>query len=118
MTKEIEKVTEKGHPPHRATHGSPKAPITLNDSKIQAYVLEDGRRVLSGRGMQAALGLGQSHGGKLKDLLNQKALKPFISAELAMELENPIKFVRPGRGGVIASGYEATILSRLSDVIL
>lgn len=103
---------------HRATHGSPKTPIELNESKIQAYVLDDKRRVLSGRGMQEALGLGQAHGAKLKNFLAQKILKPFISSELAAELENPIKFIRPGRGGLVASGYEATILSRIADVVL
>ena len=77
------------HQPTRATHGSPKSPLILNDHKIQCYVLEDGRRVLSGRGMQDAFGMGQSHGGKLKDFMTAKAIKPFISEELAMELDKP-----------------------------
>lgn len=102
----------------RATHGSISKPIKLNDTSVQCYVLENKQRVLSGRGMQAALGLGQSHGTILKGLLGNSLIKPFISSELAMELENPISFIRPGRGGKIAQGYEATILPKLCDVIL
>lgn len=51
------------------------------------------------RGMQGALALGQTHGAKLKRFLNQNNIKPFINDELAMALEGPIRFVRPGRGG-------------------
>lgn len=48
--------------------------------------------------MQNALGLGQSHGTKLKEFLSNKAITPYINNELAMALHNPIKFIRPGRG--------------------
>lgn len=102
----------------RATHGSIKKPVILNDTNVSCYVLENKQRVLSGRGMQTALGLGQSHGTALRQLLNNPLIKPFISNELAMELETPISFIRPGRGGKIAQGYDATILPKLCDVIL
>jgi len=68
--------------------------------------------------MQEALGLGQSHGGLLKDFLEKESIKPFISNDLAMEFENPKRFIRPGRGGIPAVAYEATILPRLCDAIL
>jgi len=35
-----------------------------------------------------------------------------------MELSSPIRFVRPGRGGKLAVGYEATILVDLCDAVL
>ena len=101
----------------RATHGSPKTPLVLNDSKMQCYVLEDGRRVLSTSGLKAVLGL-ESHRGKWRSILQQNVLKPFISEEITTALNNPIRFIRPGRGGAIAAGYEATILSKLCDIIL
>lgn len=66
--------------------------------------------MLSGRGMQTALQLGQSHGSKLRKLLSSTNIKPHISNELAMALDTPLRFTRPGRGGVLATGYEATIL--------
>ena len=102
----------------RATHGSAEHPLRVGDREIQCYVLEDGMRVLSGRGMQTALALGQRHGAILTRFLENKNIKPFISDELAMALSNPIRFVRPGRGGKLAVGYEATILPDICDVIL
>jgi len=102
----------------RATHGSTRKPVVLNENNVACYVLENGDRVLSGRGMQKALNLSQSHGTAFRSFLNNKAIKPFISNELAMELQNPIKFVRPGRGGKLATGYKATLLPEICDVVL
>ena len=102
----------------RAICGSPDRPIKIGNIEIAAYVLEDGTPVLSGRGMQDALSLGQSHGGKLKDFLAQKAISPFIKNDLAMALAKPFKFIRPGRGGLPALGYDATILADICNAIL
>ncbi len=102
----------------KALWGSPDRPLKIGDLEIPAYVLENGTRVLSGRGMQTALQLGQSHGSKLKGLLGAKNIKPHISNELAMALDSPLRFVRPGRGGKLAVGYEATILPDICDAIL
>ena len=68
--------------------------------------------------MQEALGLGQAHGSLLKEFVSQKSLIPHISNDLAMELSNPIRFIRPGRGGVMATGFEAHLLPDLCDAIL
>lgn len=102
----------------RATHGSPKRPLRIGDREIACYVLEDGTRVLSGRGMRTALGLGQRHGALLASFMGRTNLKPFISNELAMALADPIRFIRPGRGGKLALGFEATILPEICDAIL
>ena len=102
----------------RATHGSPDRPLRIGSVAIPCYVLENGMRVLSGRGMQTALELGQSHGSKLKALLRRKSVKPYVSNELAMALERPVRFIRPGRGGKLAVGYEATILPDICDAVL
>ena len=102
----------------RATRGSPERPLRVGDREIQCYVLEGGLRVLSGRGMQSALTLGQRHGALLTRFLENRAIEPFISSELAMALSNPIRFVRPGRGGKLAVGYEATVLTEICDVLL
>ncbi|MEW8614450.1 MAG: P63C domain-containing protein [Candidatus Thiodiazotropha sp.] len=102
----------------RALYGSPDKKLKLGARELECYVLEDGKRVLSGRGMQEAMGLGQSHGGILKEFTSQKALIGFISNKLAMELNSPIRFIRPGRGGVLASGFEAHLLPDICDAIL
>lgn len=110
-------ATEKWKSP-KAVFGSPDKKLKLGERELECYVLEDGRRVLSGRGLQEALGLGQAHGSLLRDFVTQKSVIPFISSDLAMELGNPIRFIRPGRGGVLASGFEAHILPDLCDAVL
>ena len=62
--------------------------------------------------------LGQSHGTKLKGFLNNKSIKQYIDNDLAMVLDSPIKFTRPGRGGVPAMGYEATTLTKICRAVL
>lgn len=102
----------------RAVWGSPESPLKIGNVELPCYVLEDGTRVLSGRGMQTALSLGQSHGGILKGFLAQKSIKPHIDNDLAMALDNPIRFVRPGRGGKLAVGYEATVLVDVCNAVV
>jgi hypothetical protein len=106
--------------PLKAIHGSPDKLFQIGEFQIdfECYVLEGGIRVLSGRGVQKALGLGKAHGAKLKQFLGSKQIKPFISSELAMAISKPIRFIRPGRGGVVALGYEATILQKICDLVL
>ena len=102
----------------RAIYGSPDKPLRLGNMEIQCYVLEDETRVLSGRGMQEALGLGQAHGTLLKRFVGQTSLSPYINSDLAMDLQSPVRFIRPGRGGKPALAYEATVLTRLCDAVL
>ena len=59
--------------------------LNLNGVEIPCYVLEDGTRVLSGRGMQGALKMvddtldsKQTSGARLYRYFNQKTLKPYI----------------------------------------
>lgn len=113
-----EKEGKLKNPVLKATHGDPDHPLRVGALEIPCYVLEGGLRVLSGRGMQAALTLGQGHGALLDRFLAGKNLKLFIGNDLAMALESPIRFVRPGRGGVLAVGYEATILADICEVVL
>lgn len=108
-------MTEK---PLSAIAGSPDKLLSIGGIQIEAYVLENGTRVLSGRGMQEALGMGQSHGSKIKNFLEKDSIKPLIDADLAMVLETPLRFIRPGRGGLRAVAFEATALPRLCDRIL
>ena len=102
----------------RATHGSPDKPLKIGDIEIPCYVLEDGTRVLSGRGMQTALTLGQRHGALLKGFLGKTNIKSRINDKLAMALSSPMRFIRPGRGGKLAVGYEATILVDICETLL
>jgi hypothetical protein len=105
-----------------ATHGSPDKPLKIGNAEIPCYVLSNGMRILSGRGMQEAFGLGQRAGDILKNFLTSLLARPPIKAlahsDLLNALENPIRFKRPGRGGRLATGYEATILADICELIL
>jgi hypothetical protein len=104
----------------RATHGSSNHPLKIGQIEIPCYVLEDETRVLSQRGVIGSLGMKQgSRGGadRLSGFLAGKTLSPFVSKDLLLLIERPIKFRHPGGGG-FAFGYPATILADICDAVL
>lgn len=97
-----------------------KDEIDLAGFKLPCYVLEDGTRVLSGRGMQDALkmtdeGDRQSSGGRLVENLNQKSLQPFINTEKTAVGFDPI-ICYDGEQKI--HGYEATVLPDICNIYL
>lgn len=109
-------------PIKRATHGSAEHPLTIGDIEIPCFVLEDGTRVLSQRGLQGGIGMSTSGGSRtgeqrLAVFLDSLAAKGLDIKELSMRIRNPIKFMPPG-SGFNAYGYEATILADICDAIL
>lgn len=112
----------------RATHGSADRPLRIGDAEIQCYVLEDGRRVISQRGMNAALKRAEAGSisrrkpvaeteGNLPSFLYPSNIRPFISAELSAATVTPIEFVLPG-GNAVGHGYPAEILPEVCSVWL
>lgn len=96
--------------------------LNLNGLIIPCYVLEDGIRVLSGRGMQDALKMvddveegKQKAGTRLKRYLAQKTLNPFIFKEKKQDHFEPIICYK---GGAKVNGYEATALVDICDGFL
>jgi len=94
--------------------------LKLNEMDIPCYVLEDGTRVLSGRGMQEALKMvdeqeTQTSGSRLKRHLNQESLKPFIYKDKDEEHFEPIICYK---GETKVHGYEATVLVDICDAFL
>src|SRR5262249_46604145 len=59
-----------------------------------------------------------THGSKLRAFLSHKEIKPFVPKELAMAMKEPVRFIRPGRGGKAAIAFEATLLIDLCDTII
>ena len=105
----------------KATHGSDKTPLVLGNMSIPCYVLEDGTRVFSGRGIQRALGANPNVSGTwLSKFVNSSPLTPFIDPGIIALLNNPIPFQRPNASGSQSSsnGYEVTVLIDLCDSIL
>ncbi|NGY06152.1 hypothetical protein G7Y85_15370 [Solimonas terrae] len=105
----------------QVTHGSSDHPLKIGDVEIPCYVLEDETRVLSQRGVVAALGMkyGSRAGGadRLTGFMSGKGLSPFASNDLLALIQAPIKFRHQGGGG-IAFGYPATILADICDAVL
>ena len=107
----------------KATHGSSDRPLIIGDLKIPCYVLEDGRRVLSMSGVLTSLGMSKGsgmpgqQGDRLYRFATSQAIFPYVSNDLIMRMEGAVRFRAPS-GGIVASGYEATILPDLCDAIL
>lgn len=111
-----------------ATHESGDHPLKIGDVELACYVLEDGTRVLSQRGLQAGIGMSTGGGSSGEQRLAAFALAiadksqeinelHARSTALAERLKNPIRFRVSGGGGVV-HGYEATTLADLCDIIL
>nr|DAN18700.1 MAG TPA: P63C domain protein [Caudoviricetes sp.] len=96
--------------------------LNLGGISIPCYVLQDGTRVLSGRGMQEALKMvdetedgKQTAGTRLNRYLNQKSLNPFIYKDKELDHFNPIICYK---GTQKINGYEATILADICEAFL
>jgi hypothetical protein len=105
----------------KATHGSSDKPLKIGDIEIPCYVLEDGTRVLSQRGLIAGIGMssGSTKSGDARQVafFDLEAIKPFVVNDLAVVLKSPIKFTPP-HGGKPANGYPATILADICETVL
>lgn len=105
----------------RATHDSADHPLRIGNVEIPCYVLEDGTRVLSQRGVLDGLGMGRGTAGGSGDRLASfalgKGISPYVNSDLLAAIERPIKF-RPHHGGSTAFGYPATMLADICDAVL
>lgn len=105
----------------KATHGSKDRPLVIGETSIPCYVLSDGTRVLSQRGLIE--GIGMSHGSsKTGDarqvaFFESQAIIPHSVNGLTVALRSPIKFIPP-HGGKAAYGYPATILADICETVL
>lgn len=98
-----------------------KGELDLAGFKLPCYVLEDGTRVLSGRGMQNALKMTdeddrQKSGSRLGENLSQKSLKPFTNAAKGVGDFAPV--ICYDENNVEIHGYEATLLLDICDIYL
>jgi hypothetical protein len=98
--------------------------IHIGEVALDAAVLSDGRRVLSQRGVDKALGRKaggsdwkrlRSSAGNLPVFLAPQNIQPFISTELALPVSTPIVYKVKN---LIAYGVEASLLPQICDVWL
>lgn len=93
--------------------------LDLAGMSIPCYVLENGTRVLSGRGMQEALKMvddnKETSGHRIVRYLSQKTLNPFIYKDKGPGHFEPIVCYD---GDAKINGYEATVLVDICDAFL
>ena len=110
----MRKVRAGGRPPNprKATH---KGILTISNVEIPCFVLEDGTRVISGRGLTRAIGMkGRGQGtARIVALLERKGS---VNNDLALAIQNPL-FV-DGGGPRSTQGYEAHVLVQLCEALL
>lgn len=110
----------------KAKFGSDKTPLIIGDLELPCYVLENGMRVFSGRGIQKALGSTSNSGTWLSTFINSGDMNGVLTEIKAGDstvferLSNPVKFERIGAGGSqsVTYGYEATLFIDLCDAII
>lgn len=100
----------------KATH---HGVLKIGDVEIPCFVLEDGRRVISGRSLTTAIGM-KGRGQGVARISSHKLITSLDMDELTMAIDNPIKFIgRSPQGGMAPSdGYEAVILHQLCEALL
>ena len=99
----------------KATH---KGILKVADREIRCFVLDDGRRVISGRGMTTAIGM-KGRGQGMARISTHKMLEGLENNKLLLAIQSPIKFTggSPQRD-VPSDGFEATVLQDLCETIL
>ncbi|MGH7183538.1 MAG: P63C domain-containing protein, partial [Nitrospiraceae bacterium] len=106
--------------PILAKYGAPERPLRIGSVEISCYVLADGMRVLSMRGLQSGIGLseGGGKGGERKvvQIMAKLSEKGIDVRGLVVRANSPIRFILPS--GHIADGYEATMLPDICAVII
>lgn len=110
----------------KAKYGSDKTPLQLGELSIPCYILEDGTRVFSGRGIQKILGSTATSGKWLEKFVNSDEISPYLAVKktgissVLDKLSSPIKFYRPSAGGSQSEtyGYEVTLLIDICDAII
>ena len=119
MTSENESLDSPGqdNSPLEVVAGRPERPMVIGDIEIACYVLEDETRVLSQRGVTAAIGLNPDAGFRMPGFVGIRALRSFIDDQLGLAVNQPILFKNPSGGGN-AFGYPAPLLVRICSAVL
>lgn len=106
-----------------AKYGSDKTPLRLGNLEIPCYVLDNGMRVFSGRGIQKAIGYDSKSGQWMNSFCKMNGVSSYLCAgdnSISERLSKPIKFKRNNAGGSqsTANGYEVTLLVDICSAII
>lgn len=98
-----------------ATH---KGILKIADAEIPCFVLDDGRRVISGRALTSAIGM-KGRGQGVARIATMKAVKLSQNNNLPLAIEKPILFLGGSpKVGQPSDGFEATVLQELCEALL
>lgn len=93
-------------------------PLKIGNIELPCYVLDNEARVLTQRGLQQAIGMGEGGGAKrMLSFVGGLGGNPSKINHLAVRISTPIQFVPP-KGGKAAHGYEAEMLVDLCEAVL
>jgi hypothetical protein len=100
----------------KATHSGQ---LATNLIDLPCFVLDDGRRVISGRGLTAAIGM-KGRGSGVSRVAEHKLIKAYGDSALIAAIDNPIKFLgkSPKGENEPSDGYEAHVLQEVCEAIL
>lgn len=106
-----------------AKYTSDKTPLKFGDLEVACYVLNNGQRVFSGRGIQKAIGFTSKSGQWMNSFCNLPGLSTYLKAgdnSISTKLSNPIQFKRKDAGGSqsMTYGFEATLLVDICTAII
>lgn len=118
IAKKAAKARWSDKPIPKATHSGF---LNIGGLKIPVFVLEDGTRLISQRGMQTTIGMSTSGGtsgahrtARIMERIEQNLS---LSKDLSLRMKEPIIFMPP-TGGLSAYGYEATTVIDICQLIL
>jgi hypothetical protein len=102
----------------RATHSGT---LTVGELKVPVFVLEDGTRLISQRGVQTTIGMSTSGGSagahRTAQMVERLENKLEIPNDLSVRMKSPLRFLTV-TGGLPVYGNEATTLVDLCELIL
>jgi len=101
-------------------HATHTGGLVLGSVVIPCHVLDDGTRVLSGRGMQNSLGFSKDASGLALGSFIDSRLTDFMDDETIQKVKSPIPFVRVGSGGSApdTNGFDATVFVDICDAVI
>ena len=86
---------------------------------MKCFVLDDGRRVISGRGMTSAIGM-KGRGDGVVRIAEHKLIRDSGDLTMIEALTNPVKFIgkSPKGSAETSDGFEAQVLQQVCEAIL
>jgi hypothetical protein len=112
-----DKINDPDHLPAASHSGS----LKFGEVAVEAFRLDDGRRVISKKGMAAALTLKSEGGNAFLRSMTRKGVRSQIGKSLWEKIENPLFFRILGKDAKplgTADGYEAATLIEVCKAIV